>query len=204
VLTAHTRQRPRALLAVHWQNEVLHPDGAIRAGFAESDARRAQVLAASKQLLAAARANAVATIFLRMAFRADFADLPANCALYRGVAERKVMAEGSWGADFHAGLAPAPTDWVVTHNRVNGFYASQLEAQLAALGVRDLIVAGVATHSAVEHTVRHAADMGFNVSVAEEACAATPREVHLGSLNVMASLATIVTVREACAMLDKK
>lgn len=192
-----------ALLAIHWQNDVLHPDGKIHAGFEKRDPRRPQVLSASKELLAAARDNFVPVVFLRMAFRPDFADVPGNCPLYRRVAELEAMGEGSWGAAFHEQLEPAAGEWIVTHNRVNGFYASQLEAQLSALEVRSLLVAGVATNSSVEHTVRHAADMGFSISLVEEACSSTPIETHRSSINSMRSLATVATLDEARVLMKR-
>lgn len=196
-----SQQQETALLAIHWQNDVLHPDGKIRAGFEQRDPRRGQVLSAAKKLLVTARENAVPVVFLRIAFRHDFADLPENCLLFRRVAGSDAMIEGSWGAAFHEGLEPAPDEWIVTHNRINGFYASQLEAQLSALQVRNLVVAGVATHSSVEHTVRHAADMGFNLLLVEEACSSTPIETHRSSIKVLSSLATIATLGEACDLM---
>ena len=108
------------------------------------------------------------------------------------------MREGSWGASFVEALAPRPgADAVITHNRVNAFYSSGLEAALSALKATHLVLMGVATHSVVEHTARHAADMGFTVTIVEDACSAWPRERHTASL---AAIDNLVTLRSAAEL----
>lgn len=52
--------------------------------------------------------------------------------------------------------------------------------------VRDLVVCGVKTNLCVESTVRDAFDLGFSVFVPMDACGASKRSLHLGSLRNMA------------------
>ncbi|GMO93397.1 hypothetical protein TM239_02480 [Bradyrhizobium sp. TM239] len=82
----------------------------------------------------------------------------------------------------------------MVHNRVNGFYDSNLEMRLRELGVTRLILSGVATNSCVEHTARHAADMGYEVIVAEDACSASRPEVHEAALFNISLIGSVVTV----------
>ena len=181
------------MLPLHLQNEVIHPAGRIHAGFggAEGD-RTAFISAASSALQAAAEAR-VQRIFVRMAFQPDGADLTENCELYRFVKQNEVMRDGSWGAEFFEALAPdCETDIVVSHNRVNAFFATGLEEMLSDLGCDHLVLLGVATHSVVEHTARHAADLGLKVTVVEDACSAYPRERHIASLSAIENLVTVV------------
>ncbi|GIR72022.1 MAG: hypothetical protein CM15mP74_32730 [Halieaceae bacterium] len=92
-----------------------------------------------------------------MAFQVGGTDLPDNCELYRFVKYNEIMRDGSWGAEFVDSLAPdRPSDVTVSHNRVNAFYATQLEQMLSEYGCEHLVLFGVATHSVVEHTARHA------------------------------------------------
>ncbi|MNP79579.1 Isochorismatase family protein YecD [compost metagenome] len=65
------------------------------------------------------------------------------------------------------------------------------------LGVQRLIVAGVATHSVVENTVREAADLGYDISVASDACSAAAPQMHQAALSSMALIAEITTVADA-------
>jgi nicotinamidase-related amidase len=113
------------------------------------------------------------------------------------VKQNEVMRDGSWGAEFFETLAPdCETDMVVSHNRVNAFFATGLEEILSDLGCDHLVLLGVATHSVVEHTARHAADLGLKVTVVEDACSAYPRERHIASLSAIENLVTIVPSRE--------
>ena len=80
----------------------------------------------------------------------------------------------------------------MTHKRVSGFYGTELEALLRLLQARRLVVAGVATHSVVESTVRDAADRGFEVSVLADVCAAADPAVHQAALASMRLIADVV------------
>lgn len=197
--------KPRtAVLALHYQNDVLHADGRIRVGFAAGDDARERVIAAAGALLAGARRAGLPIVHIRIAFRPDYADLVQNCPLFRGTAQAGAVQEGSWGAQFHAGLGPddkRPNEYVVHHLRTSGFIGTPLELILSKLGARHLIVAGVATHSTVEMTVRHAVDLGYQVTVAADACAAAPHTLHSASLTNMRLLAGISTVEQALAEL---
>jgi nicotinamidase-related amidase len=63
-----------------------------------------------------------------------------------------------------------------------------------AAGARRLVIAGVATHSVVESTVRHAVDMGYEVTVAADACAAGDPAAHAASLESMRLIAQVCDV----------
>ena len=182
------------LLALHYQNEVLHERGAIKAGSSDHGGARARVKIKAAELLAGARRAQIPVISVRIAFRPDHADVIQNCMIFREVVARKAMAEGSWGAEFHEGLGPEPGEHVVKHTRVNAFYGSPLEEVLRVLGATRLLIAGVATHSVVETTVRHAADMGYEVAVVADACSSGRPELHEASLVAMGPVAEVMTL----------
>jgi nicotinamidase-related amidase len=171
-----------ALLALHYQNDVIHEDGKIGVGLGKGSARRASMIDAAKRLLAGARELGVPVISVRIAFRPDHADVVQNCRIFRDVAKLGALADGSWGAAFHDGLEPLSDEIVVDHKRVNAFFGSPLEPILHRYGARHLAIAGVATHSTVEHTARHAADIGFGVTVLEDACSSAAPETHVAAL----------------------
>ena len=84
---------------------------------------------------------------------------------------------------------------MVSHNRVNAFYDSELACTLSALQCTHLMMSGVATHSVVEHSARHAvADKGYAVTIIEDACSANPPERHRHSL---ASIGNLVTLTQS-------
>ena len=188
-------------LALHYQNEVLHPKGRIKVGMAEEDARRDQVIAAATKLFAICRGTGIPVVSVRVAFRADHADVIQNCKIFRNVVASKAMVEGSWGARFHDGLAPDEGEFVVRHTRINAFYGSQLAEVLAVLKAQRLIIAGVATNSVVLTTVAAAADMGYEVVVVADACSSGDRNLHESSLENMKLVAEVTTTDQLALLL---
>lgn len=189
-----------AVLALHYQNDVLHPDGKIRVGLDADSGARQRLLDNAAALLDGARAHALPIVHVRIAFRPDYADLLPNCEIFRNVATIGAVPEGQWGSAFYDGLHPlagSSREFVVKHTRISAFYGTPLEETLRLLGARRLVVAGVATHSVVEGTVRHAADIGFSVMVAEDACASADPAVHQASLASMRLIAQTGSVQDA-------
>lgn len=187
------------VIALHYQNDVLHPEGKIRVGLGADDNVRAALLDAAGRLIAGARAKKWPIVHVRVAFRADYADLIQNAPILRAVASLGAAQEGSWGAEFFSSLAPLDSrrEFVVSHNRINAFYGTALETLVRQFNPSHLLIAGVATHSVVESTVRHAVDCGFEVTVAADACASADSAAHVASLASMALIARISDVREA-------
>jgi len=192
------------VLALHYQNEVVHPQGRIRLGMAEESPERAAVIAAARRLLDGARARGVPVISVRIAFAPDYSDVTTNAEIWRRVVANKVMAEGSWGAAFYDGLGPLPGETIVTHARNNAFYASALEAIVQRLAPARLVIAGIATNFVVESTARHASDVGYDTVIVGDACSAASPETHHASLASLAMLATIRTADEMISEWERR
>jgi nicotinamidase-related amidase len=78
---------------------------------------------------------------------------------------------GTPGADLHAGVLPRAGESVIEKNFPNSFRGTDLQKQLEGLGVKGLVVAGMMTHMCVDATVRHAADLGYKITLLADACA---------------------------------
>jgi len=81
------------------------------------------------------------------------------------------MVPGTPGVEIHAAVAPIAGEPVIQKAYPNGFRETGLERQLRAAGVDRLAVCGMMTAMCVDATVRAAADLGFAVEVAHDACA---------------------------------
>ena len=81
-------------------------------------------------------------------------------------------AEGSWGAQFHAGLEPRPDEMVVTKHRYSAFIGTDLDMLLGARGVKSLLVTGVGTGMCVFHTLTVGFMLDYYITLVED-CAAT-------------------------------
>jgi len=183
-----------ALLALHFQNDVLHADGKIRVGI-DDDTRRADLIDNARRLLADARKLGWLIVHVRVAFRPDYADLPRNMPIFARVAEIGAVQDGSWGAEFFDVLAPLfnGKEFVVTHKSISAFRGTHLDILLRQCRIGQVVAAGVATHSVVEGTVRDAAEHGYHVTVMADACTAASRTAHDAALASMALMADVTT-----------
>ncbi len=80
-------------------------------------------------------------------------------------------------------LGQQPSDIVVTKRTWGAFASTDLDAQLKALGVTQVVIAGVATATGVESTARQAYEQGFNVTLAIDAMTDMRPEAHDYSLS---------------------
>ena len=78
---------------------------------------------------------------------------------------------GTKGAEIHPSVAPAAGETVIEKNLPNGFRGTALHERLEELTARNLVIAGMMTHMCVDATVRHAADLGYKVTLVGDACA---------------------------------
>ncbi len=68
-------------------------------------------------------------------------------------------------------VAPINGESVITKNYPNAFVATPLEAQLKALNIKNVVIAGFMTHMCINSTARGAFNLGFNPLVVASACA---------------------------------
>lgn len=94
-------------------------------------------------------------------------------------------------------------DLVVTKRTWGAFASTDLDQRLKALGVTQVVVAGVATGTGVESTARQAYERGFNVTLAIDAMTDTRPEAHDYSIaQVFPRLGETGTTREIIALLE--
>ena len=78
---------------------------------------------------------------------------------------------GTKGADIHASVTPGKGEAVVEKNFPNSFRSTGLQEILEKGQIKNLVVAGMMTHMCVDASVRHAADLGYKITLLGDACA---------------------------------
>lgn len=192
-----------ALLAMDFQNDIVHQNGALKDfGFAAM-VQQNDVLAKSAQLLEAARRSGVKVIYIVVKFRRGYPERPANGRLFGGCIEANALIEGTWGAEIHKAVVPQDGEPVVTKRAVSAFYGSDLAALLTTGGINTMSLCGVATNFVIEGTARDAVDRGYNVVIVGDCCASMSQESHDAALNTsLPFLSTITSLDEIIAALD--
>lgn len=173
-----------ALLLVDFINDLDFPEGELLLRQALPAAARAATLKSR------ARENRVPVIYVNDNFgrwRSDFRAQVQHC-----------QRETCRGREITRSLAPEPDDYFVLKPRHSGFYCTPLELLLHDVGIRRLILAGLATNICVLFTAHDAFMRGFEVIVPPDACAANSIEEHDRALRIMESAckARIVPVAE--------
>jgi ureidoacrylate peracid hydrolase len=68
----------------------------------------------------------------------------------------KLLTFGTWDFQIVKELAPQPADIVIVKSRYSGFHGTDLDSILRGLGIRNLLIAGIASNVCVESTIRDA------------------------------------------------
>ena len=117
---------------------------------------------------------------------------------------RKTFEYGTWGGEIRVGFEPRAGDVVAAeHWCSSGFANTDLDLQLKKHGIHKLIVIGLIAHTCVEATVRYAAELGYDVTVVEDATASYSEEhMHAAlEINIPNYASAIVTTDEVVGTL---
>ncbi|MQA95169.1 MAG: isochorismatase family protein [Streptosporangiales bacterium] len=192
--------RHAAIVALHWQVNVIKPEGFFGAMLAEPVARSGVVERAAR-FHAAAGAAGAPVFFTRFTIPEDLGGLVRNTGFMRAVAE----AQEAFRPDAPGSrLIPEMADGARTfdNQKLSGLAGNDLAALLSERGVDTVFVTGVATNLTVEQTARHGTDLGFTVHVVSDGVAAADDAVHAASLaNLEMTTAGCRTAAEALAWL---
>jgi nicotinamidase-related amidase len=108
---------------------------------------------------------------------------------------------GSWGAQSLAGLEARDDEPVLIRNRMSCFNGTGIDLLLRNLGVTDVVIAGVWTNMAVEHTTRDAADHGYRALVATDATSSLSAEWQHAALGyALTNIAELVLTADIVAV----
>jgi len=185
--------RRTAVLALHWQVNVVRPEGFFGPMLAGPVARSG-VLGRARDFHTAARRAGVPLVFTRFTVPDGEGELVRNTGFMRAVADAQhAFRPDALGAALVDDVGfDARQDDVHDNQRLSGLAGGDLPTRLADRGVDHLLLTGVATNLTVEQTARHATDLGFHVVVVADCVAAADPAVH------EASLANLALTTEGC------
>jgi ureidoacrylate peracid hydrolase len=159
-----------AVIVVDMQNDFGSKGGMFeRSGIDISGIQKA--VAPTARVLDAARKAGIKIFYLKMAYHPDLSDLGEPDSVNRvrhlalGVGQHvtapdgapsRVLVRDTWNSEIVDELKPQSDDVVLYKTRFSGFYKTDLDERLRALGVKHLVITGCTTSICVESTVRDA------------------------------------------------
>jgi nicotinamidase-related amidase len=180
-----------ALLVIDMQNDTVHADGAYAGTGAAENAVSQGVIPHIAELIEAARSAGVQVFQSRIVVYPQPGVGGANAPIFQMLAP-DTFKLGSWGAQIVDELTPTDADIVLDRTRMSVFNGTAIDSMLRNLGIRTLIVAGAWTNMAVEHTIRDAADYGYEVSIVEDATSSLGAEWQKAAVSfALTNIATI-------------
>lgn len=79
-------------------------------------------------------------------------------------------------------VAPIAGEPVITKNYPNSFVATDLDQQLKALGIKNIVLAGFMTHMCINSTAHGGFNLGYHVTVVASATATRPLQLANGKI----------------------
>ncbi|MCI2237789.1 cysteine hydrolase [Paenibacillus sp. TRM 82003] len=186
-----------AVLVIDMQNDNLHPDGAFAATGAAQHAGEQNVVANVRAVLDAARATGAAVFHNRIVVHPGRDVGGSNAPIFTMLGPEPLKL-GSWGAAIIDGLDPREDEIVLDRTRMSAFNGSGLDSMLRNLAITDVVVVGVWTNMAVEHTARDAADHGYRVSVLSDATSSINADWQHAALSY--ALTNIATITDTASV----
>jgi nicotinamidase-related amidase len=185
-----------AVLVVDMQNDTVGAEGAYASFGAAAHASSQNVVANIRGILDAARAGGVPVFHSRIVVHPLQGVGGTNAPVFRMLAP-DTFKIGSWGAAIVDELTPAVGEIVLDRTRMSVFNGTEIDILLRNLGVHSLIVVGAWTNMAVEHTVRDAADHGYEVTIVTDATSSLSEEWQQAAVGfALTNIATIATAAE--------
>jgi nicotinamidase-related amidase len=105
--------------------------------------------------------------------------------------DRPNVAEQPPGSELHVQIE---ADVVIVKHSWGAFYGTSLDEELRARGVKNVVIAGIATNMGVESTARAADDHGYEVTFVEDAMTGVHAHAHQFAVEyVFPKLGTVTT-----------
>ncbi len=178
-----------ALVIVDMQYATGHPSGPLAAkmkaeGNSVTDWRferiETLVIPNTQRLIKAMRAAGGKVIYITIgAALPECSDAPVHM---RSFFQSVSNYEGQRAHQIIEELAPEPGDPIVRKTSIGAFASTGLDHLLRTMDREHLFMVGVSTNMCVETTAREAADRGYAVTLVEDACATTHKELHEGTM----------------------
>lgn len=188
-----------AVLALHWQVNVIKPEGFF-GGMLGEPVARSGVVGRAAQFHSAARQAGAELIFTRFTVPEKEGGLVRNTAFMRAVGDaQNAFRPDAPGSQLIPEMADlARNAHVADNQKLSGMAGNDVVRWLLDRSTSTVFITGVATNLTVEQTARHGTDLGFTVYVVSDCVTAADDATHQASLaNLELTTAGCLTAEQA-------
>ena len=189
-----------ALLVLHFQNGVAHPDG-VWGKYLFPQVEKNGSVGNAKRALDAARQRGMPIIYVNIAWRPGFPELPDNtCGLLKEAKDNNECLVGSWGADVIDELKPEGNEIIVINFGSDSFEGTDLDLILRNRGVKNLYVVGQCIEHVVATTVKRAVNMGYSAAILKDCTSGFTDQNYDAMVEIMPLYAYLITANDFVGM----
>lgn len=158
--------------------------------------RKRKTIDHTAQAIEHARTVGIPVIYVIFGFSEGYPEWSERQKLFRHVKDRRQALLGTWATQVHDALQPLPNEVVVTKNRIDPFYNTNLETVLRAMEIDAIYLTGVATEFVVLSTVIGGHDRGYVVRTLPECVASSDSYSHECAMAVIEKLSDICRLEQ--------
>jgi nicotinamidase-related amidase len=188
-----------AFLVLHFQNGVAHPNGVWGKNLFAQVQKNGSI-GNTQKALDAARRRGMTVIFVNIAWRPGYPELPDNtCGLLREAKENNECLVGSWGTEVIGELKPRENEIVVTNFGSDSFEGTDLDLILRNKNIRNLYVTGQCIEHVVATTIKRAVNMGYTATLLQDCTSGFTDQNYDAMVEILPLYAELTTAEEFAA-----
>lgn len=131
-----------------------------------------------KKAIKSARSSKMPVIYIVIGFRNGYPEMSPNNKSFNLLKSAGMDLVSEEATKIHQSIAPEKEDIVIVKKRTSAFTGSDLEVLLRSLGIKNIVLTGIATSGVILSTLREAADKDYSITVLSDCCADRDDEVH--------------------------
>ena len=191
-----------ALILVHMQHSICDPQGSLAfLGHARAT-QESSIIPNQQMLLKAFRAKGLPVIYIVTTHDMGRQNIAPVMGMFWSVAFQGANLPGSKDLEIIHELAPEPGEPVIGNFVFSMFASNHVDELLKQLGVKTLVIAGVATYMAVIASSWNAAELNYNLVVPSDACTGADPALHEAALKIINPIGIVTPTDDVLAHLE--
>jgi len=191
-----------ALILLHMQHSLCDPQGSLAfLGHAKA-ARESSMIPNQQKLLKAFRAKNLPVIYIVTTHDMSRQKNAPVLGMFWSMAFSGINLPGSKDVEIISEVAPRAGEPVIGNFVFSMFGNNNMDKMLKELGVKTLVISGLATYMAVMATSWNAAELDYNIVLPSDACIGADAAIHEAALKIIDPIAIVTPTDDVVAHLD--